>query len=173
MKKKLTTAQIAALAAGATMEAVLASAVPEEGSGEDDSSQGELFASQAQVTALTAELATAVSQVAEADEKLTAAQAELVTLKADLDASQAASTAMSGTILARVKNMSVALNAQAPETCDDPVELVRLHAELDAKFQEKFKASRVSASNTAAPTKAKPTWSAAQLDAARLIPVYN
>jgi chromosome segregation ATPase len=172
MKKKLTAAQLAALAAGATMDAVLASA-PEDSPDEDSASQAELFAAKEQVTALTAELATAVSQGAEAIEKLTAVEAELATLKADLEASQAASTAMSGTILARVKNMSVALNAKAPENCDDPVELVRLHAELDTQFQEKFKASRVSASNTAAPAKAKPMWSVAQLDAARLIPVYN
>ena len=177
MKKKLTTAQLAALAAGATMDAVLASAVPgdtpDESGGEptDDDAQAALFAQNEQMVALAAELATVKAANEEVTTKLATAETELASAKASLEASTAASSAMSDTILGRVKNMSIALGTKAPDACEDPVALVALHTDLDKQFQEKFKTGRVSA-NTQVEAKAKPKWTAAQFDAARAIPVY-
>lgn len=178
MKKKLTPEQLAAIAAGATLEAVLASTVDTgagAGPGEDDTSddaQAALFAQNEQLVALTAEVETLKAAKLEADTKLVEANTALEAATASLSTASAASAAMSETILGRVKNMSIALNVTAPETCEDPVALVALHADLDEKFKAKFAAGRVSAVSNKPESKAKPSWTQGLMAAASKIQVY-
>ena len=178
MKKKLTPEQLAAIAAGATLEAVLASAV-DTGAGagpdEDDASdaaEAALFAQNEQLVALTAEVETLKAAKLEADTKLSESNTALETANAALSAATDASKAMSETIMGRVKNMSIALNVTAPETCEDPVALVALHTELDEKFKAKFAAGRVSAVSAKQEAKAKPSWTQGLMAAASKIQVY-
>ena len=172
MKIKLTPAQLAALAAGATMEQVTAS---------DDVSDPTATAGvlEEQVLALAGEVATLKTANEEQANKLTALETELAAANASLETATAtatsateASAAMSGVILGRVKNMSIALNVTAPETCEDPVALVALHAELDEKFKAKFAAGRVSAVSNKPESKAKPSWTQGLMAAASKIQVY-
>lgn len=177
MKKKLTPQQLAAIAAGASMEAVLASNVADAGSGtgEDESSdesQAALFAVNEQLVALTADLETAKAEKADAESKLAEANAALEASNAAQASLKAAADAMTETILGRVKNMSIALNMTAPDTCEDAVALVALHADLDGKFKEKFKAGRVSATTSKTQDETKPMWSKAHLAAASKIRIY-
>lgn len=178
MPKKLTPQQLAAIAEGASMEAVLASipstdtAAGTQGEATDDEAQAALFAQNEQMVALTAELATlkaekevADAALAEKNTALEAALAEQASLKATADA-------MTETILGRVKNMSIALNLTAPETSEDAAKLVALHADLSAKFNEHFKAGRVSATSKTEETKKKPDWATARLAAAKAIAIY-
>lgn len=172
MKKKLTPAQLAALAAGATLEEVVASAdlsAPDADS--EDTSEAELAGLNEQVLLLTGELAALKATSAEQETKLAAAEADLATANASLTASTEAATAMTDTIMARVKNMGIALNASVPEACADSVELVKLHASLDAQFKEKFK-TRAVATGPKVEDKPKPMWTEAQLAAARAITIY-
>lgn len=178
MKKKLTPEQLAAIAAGATLEAVLASTVdtgagagPGEGNTSDES-QAALFAVNEQLVALTAEVETLKAAKLEADTKLVEANTALEAATASLSTASAASAAMSETIMGRVKNMSIALNVTAPETCEDPVALVALHADLDEKFKAKFAAGRVSAVSNKPESKAKPSWTQGLMAAASKIQVY-
>ncbi len=177
MKKKLTPEQLAAIAAGATLEAVLASTVdtgagagPDEGDTSDESQAA--FAVNEQLVALTAEVETLKAAKLEADTKLVEANAALEAATASLSTASAASAAMSETIMGRVKNMSIALNVTAPETCEDPVALVALHADLDEKFKAKFAAGRVSAVTNKSAEKAKPSWTQGLMAAASKIQVY-
>ena len=178
MKKKLTPEQLAAIAAGATLEAVLASTVDTgAGAGSDkvvtsDDAQAALFAQNEQLVALTAEVETLKAAKLEADTKLVEANTALEAATASLSTASAASAAMSETIMGRVKNMSIALNVTAPETCEDPVALVALHAELDEKFKAKFAAGRVSAVTSKPAEKAKPSWTQGLMAAASKIQVY-
>ena len=175
MKKKLTPEQLAAIAAGATLEAVLASTV-DTGAGagpdEGDTSDAALFAVNEQLVALTAEVETLKAAKLEADTKLVEANTALEAATASLSTASAASAAMSETIMGRVKNMSIALNVTAPETCEDPVALVALHADLDEKFKAKFAAGRVSAVSNKPESKAKPSWTQGLMAAASKIQVY-
>lgn len=178
MKKKLTPEQLAAIAAGATLEAVLASTVdtgagagPDEDDTSDDA-QAALFAQNEQLVALTAEVETLKAAKLEADTKLEEANTALEVANASLSTASAASAAMSETIMGRVKNMSIALNVTAPETCEDPVALVALHADLDEKFKAKFAAGRVSAVTNKSVEKAKPSWTQGLMAAASKIQVY-
>ena len=178
MKKKLTPEQLAAIAAGATLEAVLASTVdtgagagPDEDDTSDDA-QAALFAQNEQLVALTAEVETLKAAKLEADTKLVEANTALEVATASLSTASAASAAMSETIMGRVKNMSIALNVTAPETCEDPVALVALHADLDEKFKAKFAAGRVSAVTNKSAEKAKPSWTQGLMAAASKIQVY-
>ena len=191
MKNKLTPAQLAALAAGATMAEVLASAsatgtdapvappavpVQPPADGEADKSataQAALFAQNEQLVNLTAENAALKATNLELDTKLAVLQAQVVTAESTLTTVKAAADTMTVTILDRVKNMSIALNATAPEQCEDPVALVALHADLDAQFKKQFSTGRVSASSTKTEEPKKSIWSQTQLAAARAIPVYN
>ena len=178
MKKKLTPEQLAAIAAGATLEAVLASTVDTgAGAGPDevdtsDDAQAALFAVNEQLVALTAEVETLKAAKLEADTKLVEANTALEAATASLSTASAASAAMSETIMGRVKNMSIALNVTAPETCEDPVALVALHADLDEKFKAKFAAGRVSAVSNKPESKAKPSWTQGLMAAASKIQVY-
>ena len=178
MKKKLTPEQLAAIAAGATLEAVLASTVDTgagAGSDEVDTSgdaEAALFAQNEQLVALTAEVETLKAAKLEADTKLAEANTALEVANASLSTASAASAAMSETIMGRVKNMSIALNVTAPETCEDPVALVALHADLDEKFKAKFAAGRVSAVTNKSVEKAKPSWTQGLMAAASKIQVY-
>lgn len=174
MKKKLTPEQLAAIAAGATLEAVLASTVADTSpsTDEDDTSNAALFAVNEQLVALTAEVETLKAAKLEADTKLVEANAALEAATASLSTASAASAAMSETIMGRVKNMSIALNVTAPETCEDPVALVALHADLDEKFKAKFAAGRVSAVSNKPESKAKPSWTQGLMAAASKIQVY-
>lgn len=177
MKKKLTPEQLAAIAAGATLEAVLASTVADTSpsTDEDDTSyesQAALFAVNEQLVALTAEVETLKAAKLEADTKLVEANAALEVANASLSTASTASAAMSETIMGRVKNMSIALNVTAPETCEDPAALVALHAELDEKFKAKFAAGRVSAVTSKPTEKAKPSWTQGLMAAASKIQVY-
>lgn len=169
MRKKLTPEQLAALAAGASLEEVLASATPgEEAEGNE------------QLAALTAELATAHAalEAAKAENvelaaQLEAAKAEVETKVADiqakLEAAEAAATAMSSTIEDRIKNMSVALGTAVPDKAATAQELVAQHAELETKFKASFKVG--APTKKAAEPAAKPLFTEAQLAAAKLIPV--
>ena len=177
MKKKLTPEQLAAIAAGATLEAVLASTVADTSPSTDeddtsDESQAALFAVNEQLVALTAEVETLKAAKLEADTKLVEANTALEAATASLSTASAASAAMSETIMGRVKNMSIALNVTAPETCEDPVALVALHADLDEKFKAKFAAGRVSAVTNKSAEKAKPSWTQGLMAAASKIQVY-
>lgn len=176
MKKKLTPEQLAAIAAGATLEAVLASTVADTSpsTDEDDTSDESqaAFAVNEQLVALTAEVETLKAAKLEADTKLVEANAALEAATASLSTASAASAAMSETIMGRVKNMSIALNVTAPETCEDPVALVALHADLDEKFKAKFAAGRVSAVSNKPESKAKPSWTQGLMAAASKIQVY-
>ena len=178
MKKKLTPEQLAAIAAGATLEAVLASTVDTgAGAGSDevvtsDDAQAALFAQNEALVALTAEVETLKAAKLEADTKLVEANTALEAATASLSTASAASAAMSETIMGRVKNMSIALNVTAPETCEDPVALVALHADLDEKFKAKFAAGRVSAVSNKPESKAKPSWTQGLMAAASKIQVY-
>ena len=177
MKKKLTPEQLAAIAAGATLEAVLASTVADTSPSTDeddtsDESQAALFAVNEQLVALTAEVETLKAAKLEADTKLSESNTALETANAALSAATDASKAMSETIMGRVKNMSIALNVTAPETCEDPVALVALHTELDEKFKAKFAAGRVSAVSARQEAKAKPSWTQGLMAAASKIQVY-
>lgn len=172
MKIKLTQAQLAALAAGATMEQVTAS---------DDISGPTATAGvlEEQVLALAGEVATLKTANEEQATKLTALETELAAANASLETATAtatsateASAAMSGVILGRVKNMSIALNTSIPKACDDATELVKLHNDLDAQFKEKFKTKAVAQTAQATDEPKKPLWTDAQLAAARAIPVY-
>lgn len=183
MKNKLTPAQLAALAAGATMAEVLASAgvdATDSGQAAPDAqvedpvdAQAAQLAQDDLVIELAAEVETLKAENAEQATQLADLQAKLETAEAGLTTVKAAADTMTETILGRVKNMSIALNATAPENCEDPVALVALHTDLDAQFKEKFKAGRVAASSSKPEEKQKPMWTQAQLDAARAIPVYN
>lgn len=174
MKKKPTPAQLAALAAGATMDEVMAS---DDLGGADDtagSAEAQLALADlnAQVLALSEELATANAGATALEAQLAEASSRIATAEAAVLEANAASAAMTDTIMGRVKNMGIALNAKVPESCDSPVELVKLHAELDSQFKEKFKTGRVTGSSTKSDDKPKQMWTQAQLDSARAIPVY-
>lgn len=175
MKKKLTPQQLAAIAAGASMEAVLASTVADAGPGTDeddsDESQAALFAVNEQLVALTAELETAKAAKLDAETKLAEVNAALDASTATQTSLKAAADAMTETILGRVKNMSIALNVTAPDACEDAAALVALHADLDSKFKEKFAAGRVSAV-TNKTQETKPAWSKAHMAAASKIRIY-
>ena len=179
MKKNLTPAQIAALAAGATMDEVIASASP-EGAAADSTgtapvdAQAAQFALTEQLVGLTSELETLKVSADAGAAKLVELEAALVEANVKLEAAETSAQAMTDTIMGRVQHLGVALGETVPAALADPVALVALHAELDAKFKEKYKTGRVSASTKVedAPV-AKPMWTQAQLAAASKIPVYN
>lgn len=172
MKKTLTPAQLAALAAGATMDEVVASAAIATTTDPDETDLQPAVASlTAQVEALSLELAAAQATVTEQAEKLVTIEAGMVSATAEAAQAKLTADTMTDTIMGRVKQMGIALNAKVPETCEDAAELVKLHAELDTQFKDKFKTARVSAS-TATTAVVKPMWSEAQLAAAKAIQIY-
>jgi chromosome segregation ATPase len=168
MKKKLTPEQLAALAAGASLEEVLASAAPTNAAPEPSNDDNQLAALAAELAEAKAAAEAAKGEMAEAVAAADAAKAELAETQAKLQVVEAAANTMSATIEARIKNMSIALGTPAPEKHTSVEQLVAQHTDLEEKFKTAFKVGAPTKKTAEVP---KPLFTEAQLASAKLIPV--
>ena len=167
LKKTLTPEQIAAIAAGASVDATgsdnettASTETTENAGGEDadDSSataEGSQEVTGAQATAqpdneivgfLKTELSAAQAALAQANLQASAAASQVATL-------QEVQTSLMGIVQASAKNLAVALARSIDVDKMDAKALIESHAELDVAFKAAFKPGKVAAStaSTAAP----------------------
>lgn len=156
LKKTFTPEQIAAIAAGASIDAETQAALAEQNDkGGDDDSTDSSVAAEASQENVEAQATTQNDNeiVAFLKTELSAAQTALV--QANLQASAAASqvaalqevqASLVGIVQASTKNLAVALSRSVEVDKMDAKALVESHTELDAAFKAAFKVGKVAAS---------------------------
>ena len=174
----LTPEQLAAVAAGASVEEVTGKAAtptPEEQAAADAAAQAEAQAV-ADATAAAAESSAEVdalkAQLAEAQAATDAAVAETQALAAKLEATEANLAAVTPVLQASVKNLHVALGKKVDTSAMSVSELVAEHDSAKAAVVDKFKVGGV-ARSTASTETAKVVPLIAPRDAAAAKTMFN
>lgn len=150
--------QLAALAAGVDIETVKAMVAPVDTSASTttatsaadleaaNTALAEASATNATLTAANATLTEANATLTEANAGLTASNEELTAKVAELEAAAAVSAgqveAMTGAVMATIKNRAIVLGAEAPDSYESTATMMAAYADLDAKFKDKFKGGR-------------------------------
>lgn len=154
MPKPLTQEQLAAMAAGVSLEDVDAAATDAQASQQSDGATAEATAAQlsaltAQVEELTAAAATSATALAEAQSALADSQAAV---KASTDAQaslQVTADALGEIVRNSMRLMAVGLGADTSKIATLALpELVAEHSSMAASFKSKFKVGAVAATNT-------------------------
>ena len=174
----LTPEQLAAVAAGASVEEVTGKAAtptPEEQAAADAAAQAEAQAV-ADATAAAAESSAEVdalkAQLAEAQAATNAAVAETQALAAKLEATEANLAAVTPVLQASVKNLHIALGKKVDTSAMSVSELVAEHDSAKAAVVDKFKVGGV-ARSTASTETAKVVPLIAPRDAAAAKTMFN
>ena len=174
----LTPEQLAAVAAGASVEEVTGKAAtptPEEQAAADAAAQAEAQAV-ADATAAAAESSAEVdalkAQLAEAQAATDAAVAETQALAAKLEATEANLAAVTPVLQASVKNLHIALGKKVDTSAMSVSELVAEHDSAKAAVVDKFKVGGV-ARSTASTETAKVVPLIAPRDAAAAKTMFN
>ena len=174
----LTPEQLAAIAAGASVEEVTGKAAtptPEEQAAADAAAQAEAQAV-ADATAAAAESSAEVdalkAQLAEAQAATDAAVAETQALAAKLEATEANLAAVTPVLQASVKNLHIALGKKVDTSAMSVSELVAEHDSAKAAVVDKFKVGGV-ARSTASTETAKVVPLIAPRDAAAAKTMFN
>lgn len=138
---KFNQAQLELIAAGASMEAVMAAATPGETLPENDNGQiaainaevaAQLATSLGTIETMTAEAATASAAVVEANAKVIAAEAAVA-------AAEAVSTSLFAAVHERACTLSVALNKTKPAADMSAADLAALATSLNTEFMANYK----------------------------------
>jgi len=153
LKKTFTPEQIAAIAAGASIDAETQAALAEQTGGDDDSTDSSVAAEASQenvgaqattqndneiVAFLKTELSAAQTALAQANLQASAAASQVAAL-------QEVQASLVGIVQASTKNLAVALSRSVEVDKMDAKALVESHAELDAAFKAAFKPGKVAA----------------------------
>ena len=129
--------QLAALAAGVDIETVKAMVAPV-----DTSASTTTATNAADLEAAN----TALAEASATNATLTASNEELTAKVAELEAAAAVSAgqveAMTGAVMATIKNRAIVLGAEAPDSYESTATMMAAYADLDAKFKDKFKGGR-------------------------------
>ena len=153
LKKTFTPEQIAAIAAGASIDAETQAALAEQTGGDDDSTDSSVAAEASQenvgaqattqndneiVAFLKTELSAAQTALAQANLQASAAASQVAAL-------QEVQASLVGIVQTSTKNLAVALGRSVEVDKMDAKALVESHAELDAAFKAAFKPGKVAA----------------------------
>ena len=172
----LTPEQLAAVAAGASVEEVTGKAAtptPEDQAAADAAAQAEAqAATDAAAAESNAEVDALKAQLAEAQAATDAAVAETQALAAKLEATEASLAAVTPVLQASVKNLHIALGKKVDTSAMTVAELVAEHDSAKAAVVDKFKVGGV-ARSTASTETAKVVPLIAPRDAAAAKTMFN